>query len=210
MDKVMITEINKETFWQLIEEMKMECGQDMDASIEWMKQRLLQMPPEQLLWFHVLVHGYKDAANQYGLWSAARMVKEYGCTDDGFIDFRAWLIAQGKETYMAALAAPDSLTVISRYGDCEFETFSYVGDYAYEEQTGRSAYRDCTEAMRKKTLAGISGDPIPSADKVSAGSCGYGVCIPKDWGAVHRKEWHPGSPFRFGMEYLASGIKEAV
>lgn len=156
MDKAMITEINKETFWQLIREMKMECGQDMDASVEWMKQHLLQMPPEQSLRFHTLVHGYEDAANQYGLWSVASLIKEYGCSDDGFIDFRAWLIAQGKEIYMAALADPDSLSEVPRYGDCTFEIFSYVGDYAYEEQTGRSAYDDCTEAMRKNTLAEVS------------------------------------------------------
>lgn len=156
MDKGMITEINQETFWQLIGEMKMECGQDMDASIKWMKQRLLQMPPEQSLRFHALVHGYEDAANQYGLWSVASLIKEYGCSDDGFIDFRAWLIAQGKEIYMAALENPDSLSEVPRYGDCAFEVFSYVGDYAYEEQTGRSAYRDCTETMQKNTLAEVS------------------------------------------------------
>ena len=26
-----------------------------------------------------------------------------GCTDDGFIDFRNWLIAQGKDIYLAFL-----------------------------------------------------------------------------------------------------------
>lgn len=44
-----ITEINKETFWQLIEETKNQCGQDMDASISWIKKELLSMPPEQSL-----------------------------------------------------------------------------------------------------------------------------------------------------------------
>ena len=36
-----ITEINKDTFWQLIEETKNQCGQDMDASISWIKKELL-------------------------------------------------------------------------------------------------------------------------------------------------------------------------
>lgn len=57
---------------------------------------------------------------------------------------------------MAALADPDSLSEVPQYGDCAFEVFSYVGDYAYEEQTGGSTYRDRTEAMRKKTLAKVS------------------------------------------------------
>lgn len=37
-----ITEINKETFWQLIEETKNQCGQDMDASISWIKKRTVK------------------------------------------------------------------------------------------------------------------------------------------------------------------------
>lgn len=156
MDQGTITEINKETFWQLIGEMKVECGQDIDASVGWLKRRLLQMPPEQSLRFHALVHGYEDAANRYGLWSVASLIKEYGCSDDGFIDFRAWLIAQGREIYMAALENPDSLSEVPVYEDCTFEVFSYVGDYAYEEQTGRSAYYDCTEEMIETALAEVS------------------------------------------------------
>ena len=55
-----ITEINKETFWQLIEETKNQCGQDMDASISWIKKELLRMPPEQSLQFHAIMHGYRS------------------------------------------------------------------------------------------------------------------------------------------------------
>ena len=33
-----------------------------------------------------------------------------GCSDDSFLDFRAWLIAQGKETYLEALRDPDTLS----------------------------------------------------------------------------------------------------
>ena len=109
-----ITEINKDTFWQLIEETKNQCGQDMDASISWIKKELLSMPPEQSLQFHAIMHGYRDLADKYGLWTAAIFIKEYGCSDDGFMDFRAWLIAQGKDIYMAALENPDSLTRVEQ------------------------------------------------------------------------------------------------
>ncbi len=36
-------------------------------------------------------------------------------------------------------------------GDCCFETLSYVGDYAYEQLTGKSAY-DQTDWTRYETL----------------------------------------------------------
>ena len=135
-----ITEINKESFWDLIHEAKNACGQDMDAMLAYLKDRLVSMGPTQAQNFHDIIHAYEDLADKYGLWDAAGIMKEYGCSDDGFIDFRAWLIAQGREVYFAALADPDSLADVVPYGDCCFEQLSYVGDYAYEQLTGKSAY----------------------------------------------------------------------
>lgn len=135
-----ITEINKESFWDLIHEAKNACGQDMDAMLAYLKDRLVSMGHAQAQNFHDIIHVYEDLADKFGLWDAAGIMKEYGCSDDGFIDFRAWLIAQGREVYFAALADPDSLADVVPYGDCCFEQLSYVGDYAYEQLTGKSAY----------------------------------------------------------------------
>lgn len=135
-----ISEINKDSFWDLIHEAKNACGQDMDAMLAYLKDRLVSMGPTQAQNFHDIIHVYEDLADKFGLWDAAGIMKEYGCSDDGFIDFRAWLIAQGREVYFAALADPDSLADVVPYGDCRFEQLSYVGDYAYEQLTGKSAY----------------------------------------------------------------------
>ena len=135
-----ITEINKESFWDLIHEAKNACGQDMDAMLAYLKDRLVSMGPTQAQNFHDIIHVYEDLADKFGLWDSAGIMKEYGCSDDGFIDFRAWLIAQGREVYFAALADPDSLADVVPYGDCCFEQLSYVGDYAYEQLTGKSTY----------------------------------------------------------------------
>lgn len=135
-----ISEINKESFWDLIHDAKIACGQDMDVMLAYLKDRLVSMGPTQAQNFHDIIHAYEDLADKFGLWDAAGIMKEYGCSDDGFIDFRAWLIAQGCEVYFAALADPDSLADVVPYGDCCFEQLSYVGDYAYEQLTGKSAY----------------------------------------------------------------------
>ena len=134
-----MTEIYKDTFWKLLREAKDACGQDMDAMTEYLKDCLVSMGPEQAQNFHDIIHAYEDLADKFGLWDAAGVMKESGCSDDGFIDFRAWLIAQGKKVYLAALADPDSLANVEPYGDCCFEELSYVGDYAYEQLTGKSA-----------------------------------------------------------------------
>lgn len=135
-----ITEINKDSFWKLIQSAKETCGQDMDAMMAFLKDRLVSMEPEQAQNFHDILHAYEDLADKFGLWDAAGVMKGYGCSDDSFIDFRAWLIAQGRDVYLSALADPDSLAEVIPYGDCCFETLSYVGDYAYEQLTGKSAY----------------------------------------------------------------------
>ena len=134
-----VTEINKDTFWMLIEQAKESCGQDLDAFTQWLVDRLVSMGPKQAQNFHDIAHGYQDLAYQYGLWNAASIMCN-GCSDDGFIDFRGWLIAQGRDVYLTALKDPDSLADVPAYGGCSYESLSYVGEYAYNKLTGHSAY----------------------------------------------------------------------
>lgn len=133
-----ITEINKDTFWVLMAGAKEHCGQNQDAFLQWVEDRLSEMAPEQALNFDAIIHGYRELAYKYGLWTAASILCD-GCTDDGFIDFRGWLIAQGKGAYMSALKDPDSLADIPVHGRCCFESISYAGDSVYRKLTGRSA-----------------------------------------------------------------------
>ena len=113
--------MSKDAFWALIQEAKTSCGQDLDAMENCLRERLVSMGPAAAKDFHDILQAYEDLADQYGLWDAASVIKEYGCSDDGFIDFRAWLIAQGKEVYMDALREPDTLADVEAYGDCCFE-----------------------------------------------------------------------------------------
>ena len=86
--------MGKDEFWSLIEKAKEVCGTDLEASAVWIKQQLFYKTPEDVLQFHNLVYSYRDAAYKYGLWTAAGILMETGCSDDGFSDFRMWLIAQ--------------------------------------------------------------------------------------------------------------------
>ena len=140
-------EMRTDSFWSLIAEMKKECGQDMDASLQWLTEQLTARGPQQAQNFHDIFHGYQQLANQYGLWNAASLMCG-GCSDDGFIDFQAWLIAQGREVYLAALADPDSLADTEAYGGCQFEALTYVGNTVLETLTGQSAY-DSMDRLRR-------------------------------------------------------------
>ena len=132
--------MDPDAFWDLIAGAKRECGQDMDASLQWLTERLPALGPQQAQDFHDILHGYKHLAYKYGLWTAATLMCGNGCSDDGFMDFRAWLIAQGREVYLAALADPDSLADVEPYGGCQFESFSYVASEVLNTLTGGDAY----------------------------------------------------------------------
>ena len=54
------------------------------------------------------MHDLLDKAYVATLWDAADIIG-CGCSDDGFWDFRGWLIAQGQKVYENALSDPESL-----------------------------------------------------------------------------------------------------
>ena len=134
--------MSKDAFWALIQEAKTACGQDLNAMEDYLREQLVSMGPAAAKNFHNILQTYEDLADQYGLWDAVSVIKEYGCSDDGFIDFRAW------------------------------QCLSYVGDYAYEQLTGRSAYDemepDRIEKMRdelKKDIVYKDGIQYPREPK---------------------------------------------
>ena len=131
-----VTEVNKDTFWTLIDQAKAHP----DGPGEWLMEQLVDMGPEQARTFDYIAQIYMEMAYQYGLWTAASVMEKYGCSDDGFIDFRAWLVGRGKDVYMAALKDPDSLADVPYYQDCQLDSLAYMGDHAYEKLTGRYAY----------------------------------------------------------------------
>ncbi len=168
--------MDPDAFWDLIAGAKRECGQDMDASLQWLTERLTALGPQQAQDFHDILHGYKHLAYKYGLWTAATLMCGNGCSDDGFMDFRAWLIAQGREVYLAALADPDSLADVEPYGGCQFESFSYVASEVLNTLTGGDAYDsmdpDGFDALVLELAKGIQ--------------YGEGIDYPYEWDELER------------------------
>ena len=59
MSKLTITEINKDTFWTLIDQGREQCGQDVYALARWLESRLMEMGPEQALNYDYIAHAYR-------------------------------------------------------------------------------------------------------------------------------------------------------
>ena len=125
--------MDKEKFWQIVSESR--TGDDsgdpydnMDDQIEKLTKLLSDLPPEEVVDFDRIFAELMIKAYTWDLWGAAYIIEE-GCSDDGFMDFRGWLISMGREVYEKALADPESLAVLANdttIEDFSFEEFQYV------------------------------------------------------------------------------------
>ena len=134
--------LDEATFWKLIETARVDSGGDIQRQYELLVDRLAAMPIAYILMFSDIFDKIRGMAYRRELWAAANIVIG-GCSDDGFIDFRAWLIAQGEQVFHDALRDPETLVdlvpIVSdgvlSYADAVFERMNYVAKRAYETKT---------------------------------------------------------------------------
>ena len=121
-------------FWQLIGAADSE-GED--ATLERLEAALGKLSKQELVGFQVRFDHLHGLAGRSDLWAAAVLLNSGYCSDDGFTDFRSWLISRGQAVYEAALKAPDSLARIAVESDedgprAQFESFGYLAAEAWE------------------------------------------------------------------------------
>lgn len=170
-DQAVVQEIDKDTFWTLIEAAKRCWGRDLDCSAKWLEDQLLMMGPQQSGKFHDILQGYLELSNQFGLRNAAILMMKGDRGDVGFADFRAWLIAQGRDVYLGALKDPDSLADVPAYGGFRFERLYYAAERVYEQQTGQSIYSRQEQPGQEALAAALRQDI----------QYGEGIGYPYEW-----------------------------
>lgn len=135
--------MTEDCFWTLIEETKAASNGDDDKQVEILIDKLANMTFADLFAFGYLFDKFHEMAYRWDLWAAADIISSPG--DDGFMDFRAWLISRGKTVFFNALRDPDTLAGVidiakddfSRYSIvASLEKMNYVTYYAYEKKTG--------------------------------------------------------------------------
>lgn len=139
----MLGPMNTEQFWKLIESSRRGFDPDrvdgnMQQQLEELKRLLSKLPPTELIDFRNQFLEQMDAAFHWDLWGAAYIIAG-GCSDDGFVDFRSWLISMGRRVFEEAVAHAESLVDAADAPGIEdvfFEEFQYVPAQVYEEMTG--------------------------------------------------------------------------
>lgn len=127
--------MNKEQFWSIVDDVRNSTDprnqKQVCAALE---KRLRVLPSEEIVEWHQIFEFYQNTAYRNDLWAASAAMGAH-CTDDGFIDFRSWLISQGRDVYLAAMQAPDSLAEVDTTGqDLNFETYPYAAIRAYAQR----------------------------------------------------------------------------
>jgi len=151
-------------FWEHIRATKRT---DPDAHVERLVKRLVKLPPDEILDFEHWWNESRAEAYRWDLWGAAYVING-GCSDDGFIDFRSWLLLQGREVFQAALANPDSLADLDVEED-EASCECYPAASAWFQATGSDhdyeALNAAREARHPKTQEALArGAPEPAGE----------------------------------------------
>lgn len=127
--------MDKERFWSVMKDVNSSVdGFDQQAVLEATRKKLMEFPAADIARWHQIKDVYMDMAYRKELWAACAATGTH-CSDDGFIDFRSWLISQGREIYMQVLKDPDSLVEVElpREG-AEFELYGYIAIDAYAQK----------------------------------------------------------------------------
>jgi Protein of unknown function (DUF4240) len=131
-----ILTVRKTTFWKIIDASRKQARGDLDAQLEMLRSRLEQLEPDEIVQFGRIFEEYHINTYTWDLWAAAYLIGG-GCSDDGFLDFRGWLISKGKRVYERALEDPESLVrAVKDDDDCQYEGFQYLASQAWEKKTG--------------------------------------------------------------------------
>jgi hypothetical protein len=135
--------MDRDRFWAIIA--KSRAGFDPGRrdgnqadQVERLTALLAALPGDEIVAFQRCFDDAMNDAYDWDLWGAAYLIGG-GCSDDGFMDFRSWLISMGRDVYDAALRDPETLLEVADAPGVEvtaFEELHYVPGQAYEEKTG--------------------------------------------------------------------------
>jgi hypothetical protein len=130
--------MDRSQFWKIIDTSRKKAKGDLDAQVEALREELQSLSPEEIISFQEFFDEFWWRAYRWDLWGAAYIIGG-GCSDDGFLDFRAWLISKGERAYEAALTDTESLVKVVKEedDDCQFEGFQYVASQVWEDKTGK-------------------------------------------------------------------------
>lgn len=119
-------------YWQIIEN-SLATADTLEQQEEFLIEELKQLTAEDIIGFRLRTEFFMFQSYSSELWCAAAIMNEE-CDDDGFQNFRLWLISQGKQIFTDAMMDPDNLANYFEEGfnEDDFYEFEIFGTVANE------------------------------------------------------------------------------
>jgi hypothetical protein len=124
--------VTKTQFWEHVHKTR---RRDPEAHCERLEERLAKLPPDEILRFERWWWTLAREAYAWNLWGAAYLING-GCSNDGFMDFRDWLILQGRKVFEAAVKNPDTLADVVDPKQDEYEILCSAATRAWFAASG--------------------------------------------------------------------------
>ena len=133
--------MEEHAFWKFVEGARASAGNTIDGRPAALARELSSLSLADLAAFQKRYESYLLLANSWKLWGAAYLMNG-GSSDDGFKYFRDWLISEGRDVYLRAIADPDSLSTAAPQEYFELEAFGYAALKVYKSKGGGELERD--------------------------------------------------------------------
>ncbi len=131
--------MTNEQFWAIVEETH---DKSVSANEEKLFRRLCALTEPEIIAFDRIWTGYYHQLYSSLLWGVAYLAQG-GCSDDGFMDWRNWVISCGRKAFETASTRPDDLVpLIDSEPDAGCEGIVYVIDKAL--RTKNPAWKDAS------------------------------------------------------------------
>lgn len=127
--------MTKMKFWELMDEFRHKSNGNDELFLQFAHEYLNNCNIEDVYYFGGYLGAYMESANE-SIWvdMACKVINGY-VSDDTGLYFTLWLISQGEEVLLKALADPDSLAEVPNipFGNAEFEllmgvTYELLGE----------------------------------------------------------------------------------
>jgi hypothetical protein len=135
--------VDPRAFWDIIDTAQARSGPGRpfdQALVEY----LATTTQDEILRYQDRFSEVRAALYRWDVWAAAYLIAG-GCSDDSFLDFRAGLIAQGRDWYQRVTASPDGLADHPATADAPdparsrplfYEEVNYAASHAFARVTG--------------------------------------------------------------------------
>jgi len=123
-------------FWKLIDKTREAANRNAKHQSVLLTEELAKLPAEEIISFHAVFRDLKDNAYIGNLWDAATVIMQ-ACSDDGFQEFREWLVGRGREAYENAIRDPETLVDVLEVHEHIYPTLLAPAMEAYEKVTGK-------------------------------------------------------------------------